>query len=147
MPVLPSVKLTLWKCLSREKFCSIRLCVSQRFKKISFYFLLVLLVSSDVPHSCAWSRNHSSVLNWFPNLASFSLASNLHLYVPRLAFHRIEKWIDCIFNRANHYFLLWFDLSGLAMCQSRHFGIGIRNYPKWISERCQFWPSIKSVHM
>ena len=83
----------------------------------------------------------------FQNLASFSLASNLHLYVPRLVFHRIEKWTDCIFNRANHYFLLWFDLSGLAMCQSRNFGIGIRNYPKWISERCQFWHSVKSVHM
>ena len=65
---------------------------------MSFYFLLLLLlVSSDEPQSCVLSRN-LSVLNWFPNLTSFSLPSNLHLYVPRLVFHRIEKLIDCILS-------------------------------------------------
>ena len=73
---------------------------------MSFYFLLLLLlVSSDVPQSCVWSRN-LSVLNWFPNLTSFSLASNLRHYVPRLVFHRIEKLIDCILSSKSLFSLV-----------------------------------------
>ena len=44
--------LNLSSCLSREKFYSIRLCVSQRFKPKSFQFLLLRLpASSDVTQS------------------------------------------------------------------------------------------------
>ena len=75
--------LNLWKCLSREKFYSVWLCVSQRFKPKPFYFTVSFCVFLRLAmcHGQVFGLEilkSWSVLNWFQNLNRLSPSSNLY---------------------------------------------------------------------
>ena len=90
--------LNLSSCLSREKFYSIRLCVSQRFRPKSFQFLLLRLPASPL------AKIHSRVFGLgilkkdFKNLREFQPPFKLSFCVFRVRYSRISQCVDCRFS-------------------------------------------------